>query len=416
MRLRFIALLPVVLAPLSAAAAAAEPVTAGLDLRLRGEALDHPDGTDDPVDTYLFQRAMPWLRYDGDGVRLNLRAIAATVHGLRADPGPPDRTGLDLLEATAGIDLLQADDFFLSATAGREMLKLGSERLIGRRYGANVPQPYQGGRLTLSGADWQADILAERPVATSQGDFDDGPAPGRHLSGAYGSVQGAYGSMDLYLLFTGQDDARYTQGRGRERRRTAGMRLSGSRDAWSWNWEAMIQRGHFAGTGIHAWSLASETGYMLAGLPLSPRLLLRANIASGDHDPGDGRLGTFNPLYPRAKYFGELTPIGPRNMINLHPGLELDLGGGFDLQLAAIAYWRESRWDGAYSLPGTLLSAADPDAGRHVGNQAEMVLGWEREGLSVAASFSVFAPGRFLSRTGRTRTIRMAGLELGWTL
>ncbi len=416
MSYRLLVLLTAVLIPLSAGAAPADGVTGGIDLRLRWEDLDHSDATDDPADAYLFQRAMPWLRYQGDGLRANLRVLAATVHGLRADPGPPDRTGLDLLEATVGADLLRAEDVTLSATAGREMLKLGSERLIGRRYGANVPQPYQGGRLTLTGADWQADILAERPIATSQGDFDDGPAPGRRLSGAYGTLNGAFGAMDLYLLFTGQDNARYAQGRGRERRRTAGMRLSGTRDAWSWNWEAMIQRGHFAGTDIRAWSLASETGYVLANLPLSPRLLLRANIASGDHDPGDGRLGTFNPLYPRAKYFGELTPIGPRNMVNLHPGLELDLGGGFDLQLAAIAYWRESRGDGVYSLPGALLRPANPQAGRHVGNQAEMVLGWEKDGLSLAASLSVFEPGRFLAATGPARTIRMAGVELGLSL
>lgn len=416
MKDRIAFLLTALLITLPVAAAPAEGVTAGLDLRLRWEDVDHASWTDDPADAYLFQRAMPWLRYDGPGVRVNLRAIGATVHGMRADPGPPDRTGLDLLEATAGIDLLHRGEVTLAATAGREMLKLGSERLIGRRYGANVPQPYQGGRLTLSGSDWHADILAERPIATSKGDFDDGPAPGRHLSGAYGTLKGAYGAMDLYLLFTGQDNARYAQGRGRERRRTAGLRLSGSRDAWSWNWEAMIQRGQFAGTDIHAWSLASETGYVLAGLPLSPRLLLRANIASGDHDPGDGRLGTFNPLYPRAKYFGELTPIGPRNMVNLHPGVELTLGGGFDLQLAGIAYWRESLHDGVYSLPGALLRNANPEAGRHVGNQAEMVLGWEQDGLSIAASLSVFAPGRFLSRTGPSRTIRMAGLELGWSL
>lgn len=397
-------------------ARAAPPVLeTGLDLRLRWEDMAHNEGAAGR-DAYLYQRAMPSLALRGDGFRLFAQAIAAGVTGMKGDPGPPDRTGLDLLQAGLSLDLLTQGDVNLSVSGGRELLGLGSERLIGRRYGANVPQAFDGGRLILSGAGWRAQALVERPVITRSGDFNDQPGQGRSVRGVYATLEGAKGVIDAYLLATAQNGARYAQGRGDERRRTAGLRLAGTDGPWSWNWEGMVQWGRFAGTDIRAWSLASETGYRLDGLPLSPRLLLRANIASGDDDPTDDRLGTFNPLYPRAKYFGELTPIGPRNMINLHPGLELDLGHGFDLSFAGLFYWRENRRDGVYSLPGQVLHPGDPDAGRYIGHQGEMVLGWEGQGFSIAASLSAFKPGPFLRQGGSARTNTLLGVELGWAL
>lgn len=401
---------------LSAPAGAESPtVTPGLDLRLRWEDLAH-DQWGQGADHYLYERAMPSLAVQGDGYRLFTQLIGAGVTGMRADPGPPDRTGVDLMQASLAVDLVQAGPVALSASGGRELLGLGSERLVGRRFGANVPQPFDGGRLILSGKGWKAQALWERPVITGSGDFDDQPGQGRFLRGLYTTLQGAQGVMDAYLLASGQGTARYAQGHGRERRRTAGIRLAGKQGPWSWNWEAMAQWGYFADSNIRAWSLASETGYQFADLPLSPRLLLRANIASGDGDPKDGRLGTFNPLYPRAKYFGELTPIGPRNIMNLHPGLELDLGHGFDLSLVSLFYWREDRHDGVYSVPGQLLRPADPDAGRYIGHQGELVLGWKGEGLSVTASLSAFQPGGYLRRTGHDDTTTLVGVEIGWAL
>jgi hypothetical protein len=399
----------------SPAIAESPEITAGLDLRLRWEDLAH-DQWGQGADHYLYERAMPSLSVKGSGYRLFTQLIGAGVTGMRTDPGPPDRSGVDLLQASLAVDLVQAGPVAMSVSGGRELLGLGSERLVGRRFGANVPQPFDGGRLILSGSGWAAQAIWEHPIITGPEDFDDKPGQGRFLRGFYATLQGGHGLMDAYLLATGQGTARYAQEAGRESRRTAGIRLSGKQGPWSWNWEAMAQWGHFADNSIRAWSLASETGYVLSALPLSPRLLLRANIASGDDDPGDGRLGTFNPLYPRAKYFGELTPIGPRNMMNLHPGLELDLGHGFDLSLAGLFYWRENRHDGVYSLPGQLLRPAVPDAGRYIGHQGEMVLGWEGEGFAVSASLSAFKPGPYLRRTGTDDTSTLVGVEVGWAL
>lgn len=62
-----------------------------------------------------------------------------------------------------------------------------------------------------------------------------------------------------------------------------------------------------------SWTLASQTGFTFASLPWQPRIALSTNIASGDTDPDDADLGTFNPLYPRGNYFSEDAVLGPRN-------------------------------------------------------------------------------------------------------
>lgn len=397
--------------------AVAADLDAGMDLRLRHEdyANDLWGAADNPDEAVLHLRAMPWAFLSAEPLRLSVQGIAAQARGLKAGPGPADETGLDLLQAATALDLIREGPVEVSLTGGRELLSFGSERLIGRRFGANVPQPFDGGRLALSGPDWCADVLTYQAVATGPGNFNDSPQQGRYVDGVYATLETEWGGVDGYLLFTGADEVLYSQGSGRERRRTAGIRLFGEREGWSWNWEAMVQFGRFADTDIGAWSLASETGYRFADAPLSPRLLLRANIASGDDDPGDGRLGTFNPLFPKANYFGELTPIGPRNMMNLHPGLELELGHGFALSLAAAFSWREDLDDGLYGVPGQLLRPGDPAAGRHIGRQGEVVLGWDRGGVSALASLSAFQPGAFLRDTGPARTIWLVGVELGWS-
>ncbi len=175
----------------------------------------------------------------------------------------------------------------------------------------------------------------------------------------------------------------------------------------------MLQFGSFALEDILAWSLATETGYRFADLPLKPKLLFRANIASGDDDPGNGELGTFNPMFPKGKYFGELSPIGPFNIINIHPSIELDLGQGFTLGLAGLAYWRASDKDGLYDLTGQIVRPGDTTRRRFTGTQGEILLGWQPSvALSFSTSFSVFEPGAFIRDSGPDKTIYMVGAEM----
>jgi hypothetical protein len=81
--------------------------------------------------------------------------------------------------------------------------------------------------------------------------------------------------------------------------------------------------------------------------------------------------------------------------------------------MTAIAYWRFSRGDGIYDVPGQLIRAAGQGASRYIGNQVELSANWQASTiLSVSASASLFRAGDFLRQTGPARPIRMVGTEI----
>jgi Alginate export len=284
---------------------------------------------------------------------------------------------------------------------------------VGTRYGPNIPQPFDGFHIIADAGPVRLQLLRVEPVAIGPGNFDDRASETRSLTGAYATVQRTGIGIDAYVLDYRNLDAQFEQGSGDEHRQTYGLRFFGDSGHWSWNWELMGQYGRFAGEPIRAWSLGTETAYRIQ--PLTFRL--RANIISGDRDPSDRILQTFNPMFPKGKYFGELTPIGPSNIVNIHPGIDFDLGHNLTIGFAAIDYWRESRGDGIYGVAGNLLRAGNRSDALHIGNQQEVVLNWHPHALiNVLASYSLFEPGEFIRQTGPAQTIHMIGFEVTYRL
>jgi hypothetical protein len=292
---------------------------------------------------------------------------------------------------------------------GRQMLSLGTERLVGTRYGPNVPLAFDGvrGSVTL-GKDAKLDLFALNPVQPGPASFDDRTSPTRILWGAYATLA----ELDLYYLGYRNRAARFGGLTGREVRHSVGARSHGVRGDWHWNVEGIYQFGDYEGQRISAWTIGTEVGRTLPGLPLSPDATLRLNIVSGDRHRGDGTLGTFNALFPKGKYFGELSPVGPTNIINLNPRISAPLGDGFSASIGATAYWRFARQDGVYDIPGNLIRAAGDSRARFIGKEAEATLAWQATPeLELSTSLSFFAPGAFIRDTGPAKTIAMTGFE-----
>ncbi len=77
--------------------------------------------------------------------------------------------------------------------------------------------------------------------------------------------------------------------------------------------------GSFGKATISAWTAASDTGYRLEVAPFRPRLGLKMDVISGDGNPKDNTLGTFNALYPKLAYFSENALVVPANLFNVYP-------------------------------------------------------------------------------------------------
>ncbi|AJP74372.1 hypothetical protein TS85_08400 [Sphingomonas hengshuiensis] len=406
--------LPAKYVPLDAAGRVT--LTTGIDARVRYEGFTGNEWGSGaaPDDGYLWLRALPYADLHVGSLRAFVQPIAGYARGVRPISGPVDRTGVDLLQGFADLRL-SLGSATLTVRGGRELVALGSERLVGARWGPNIPQAFDGLRAILDAGATRVQLLRLRPVQIGPGDFDDRTSTTKRLSGAYATTRLPIGSGDLYYLDAINRAAHFDQGSGREHRQSFGLRLFGAAGGLRWNWEAMVQRGRFAGAPIRAWSVASETGYRFAHAPLTPLVRLRANVVSGDRDPADRVLQTFDPLYPKGKYFGELSPLGPYNIVNLHPGVTFTLGHGVDLGLAAVRYWRESRGDGLYGVPGNLIRSGKGSRSRDIGEQAEVLIEWQaNRALSFSASASLFRAGRFLRETGPARPIHMAAFETAY--
>lgn len=400
--------------------AGASFLTLGADLRLRSESYRANlwGGPPKPDETYGWSRILPYADLHlGPDLRVFGQFAGAWADRSRFTKGPVDETGLDLLQGFGQWRAAASGDHSLTLQAGRQLVAYGSERLIGLRFGPNVPLAFDGALARAEGGPWRVDGFFLRPVENNLHGFDDRTDGGRRAVGVYATRAlaeiGPASGLDLYWIGYRRAAARFDAGGGTEERHTFGTRLFGTAGPWTWNHEAILQVGRFGSGDILAWSVATDTRYTFRDLPLLPFIELKANVISGDHDRRDGTLGTFNALFPRGKYFGEIGLLGPYNLINLHPVVGIELGSGWSLSAAGVFYWRESLADGIYGNPGNLLRPAGASRARYIGTQGEVVLGWEAtRNISFEASYAVFEPGRFIAETGPSKLVQFVGAEV----
>lgn len=385
-------------------------LTTGLEVRVREEGFrDNEWGSAAaPDDAYAWVRVLPYADLHLGHVRAFVQPMAAWAIGVAPAPGPTDRTGVDLLQGFAEVEAPLGRGVDVTVRAGRQLMPLGSERLVGARYGPNVPLGFDGVRADVRAHGAKVSLFDVEPVRPGPSDFDDRANGARRLRGVYAALPG----LDLYWLGYSRRDAIFAGVKGRERRDSFGARSFGNAGDWGWNVEGVYQTGDFAGRRIRAWTVGSEGRRRFPDAPLKPHVTVRFNVVSGDKDPTDRTVGTFNALFPKGKYFGELSPIGPYNIVSFNPAVAFALGRRVTLGFSGMGYWRYARGDGIYDVPGNLIRAAGGARARFIGRQAEATLDWQATPeLELSASASAFAPGAFIRETGPARTIGMFGLE-----
>lgn len=381
----------------------------GGEIRQQFEFYNHPNFGLDPVirDGYLLQRYM--LHGDlhlGPSFRLfgQLKSNLATFQ--EGPPGPTDEDRLDVHQAFFDLrrGVSRHDRNSITLRVGRQEMLYGSQRLISVREGPNVRRSFDAVRVLTKLNPWQVDGFFSRPVETDPGIFDDGIDAGARFWGIYatGPINRATGmKADFYYLGLDQPEATFAQGTADELRHSVGTRLFGNSGALDYNFEGVYQWGRFGNGKIRAWTVASDTGYTFASAPLSPRVALRADVTSGDADPTDRSLNTFNPLFPKGNYFGESAILGPLNLIDIHPMVQLHLSEAVSLDAGWTWYWRYSKGDGIYGNGLNLIQAPAGNAAHYIGNELSFVLNWEvNRQIGVTASYSHFFAGTFLEETG----------------
>ncbi len=391
----------------------------GGEIRQRYEYTHDPLFGEDPQD-----EAGVWLqRYTlhgdlhlGPNVRVFGQLLSALERGRAGGPSPVDENELTLQNAFVDLSFEPAEDAELTLRTGRQELQYGSGRLVDVREGPNVRRTFDAARMIFEFPDWRIDALAARPLTPRTDVFDDKANDDQALWGAYatgGSDLLPYGNLDLYYLGFEDDEGTFVEGTARERRHSLGARFYGEDSGWDWNWEGLYQFGSFGSGDISAWTVASETGFTVADVPWRPRIALSANIASGDDDPNDADLGTFNPLFPRGNYFSEAAVLGPRNFFNLHTFVTVQPTDAWSLTTDANFFWRLETEDGVYSPAGQVIREPSGSDERFVGSALSLTSEYElADNLTFTAIYTHFFAGDFIRETGSSEDIDFIELTL----
>lgn len=368
------------------------------ELRERATLISDIEWNPDDINNGWFWTQRLAMRVDAapnNFVRARVSVLSALQEG--GAILPIERNNLDLQEAFVE---LGSDMAFLRL--GRQELQLGSQRLVASRDGTNVRRTWDGVRGSLRRGSWQIDSFALGLVEVEpDGLFNDDSPRDNTLAGVYATGPAPLGEIDLYYLHAEIGDRLTVEGLADQERNTVGARLFGDRHGWFWNWEAAYQWGSQGDLTIEAWTVATNTGFGWEKAAWSPEIELSANIGSGDEAPGDGRLNTFDGLYPRGSYFSEASILGPSNFFNVHPYLRVHPREELTVFLDVNFYWRLELADGVYGPPGDLIRAPQGSNDRAVANAVSAGIEFEPRHdvlLSLLATQSV--PQGFIEETG----------------
>ena len=399
-----------------ATAAEAQPVAAsfGGEIRERYEWVRHAGWRrgEPASDGYFLQRLMLHAELRRERWRAFAELKSGLESGREAGPRATDQDDADVHQAFVEITAAEGRLGSVTMRAGRQELAFGSLRLISTREGPNVRLAFDGLRVSAELSGWRVDGLAVHPVRTRPAAWDDDTDSGQSLWGLYVSrADGMGGAIDFYYLGLDRRRGSFAQGTSEERRHSFGIRMGRKSGSWDSDIELVYQFGAFGQGRIRAWTVASDLGRRFPNLPGQPRFGLKADVTSGDRNPADVDLQTFNPLFPRGAYFGESALVGPANHVDIHPSVTLTLNEALKLQVDWARFWRQSRGDGLYGPAGNLQVGPGSARSRGVGQQLETKLTWNvTDRLTLTADAARFVGSKFLSQRAGARNIDYAAI------
>ncbi|MET3667238.1 alginate export family protein [Caulobacter sp. 1776] len=387
------------------------PLGGGAYLSLGGEARLRIDAIDAPrfglngeqPDTFALGRLLlsgdlhltPALRVYGElGLHRDI--------GKHDAPATTDRDGVDA--QVLFVDVAPAAGW--RARLGRQELQLNpTQRFIAVRESPNIRQSFDGLRVTRAAGKLKLDAFYLQPVALSPSAFDDKRSRTQRFYGLYASTKlSPRQTLDVYALGLERDRVRFGQVTGDERRVSLGARLAGARGAVDYEAEGLIQGGRFAGRRIRAFAASAGGGYTL-NQPWKPRLGLRLDLGSGDKDPADGKLGTFNPMFPKGAYFNETGLTSWGNLVALRPSLGVTPCKAVSLEASYTVHRRWTTGDAIYLQPLAPLAPVGVDRSKDVGDAIQLDGSWQvSRNLRLQAQFARQAAGPAVRALGGRAT------------
>ena len=365
----------------------------------------------------------------------------------------PDFPGLLGAEGDDSFDLRQgylefgnAKAFPLTLKIGRQVLSYGDERLIGAFDWNNLGRTFDAAKLRWEAKAWSLDAFASTVVVPERGsynqsDFLNGNETDREqtFSGLYFSTT-AVGpqTVDLYALHLHENTSLKYQpaALGDTNFLTFGLRIKSKPGAFApappapeldgksvadgksapspsapkmvgldYEFEGAFQTGEVRGRDLTAFALHGGAGYTF-DLAWKPRLGVEYSYGSGDGDPLDGEIETFQNLFPtNHKFYGQMDVFSWQNMQDLGVIVKVQPVKAISLKAEYHAFWLASTDDVWYRANGVAavrpLNALARNADSFAGSEVDVTAQWTvNKHFAVEAGYSHFFAGSYLGDTG----------------
>jgi len=377
-------------------------VSFGGELRTELDRAQHEDWGARNVGRNIFLLQRYQLHADlhlNDRIRIFGQLRSGLENGRKNGPRPIDEDQLNVQNLFIDLIPYKGMDDKMTIRVGRQELQYGSGRLLDVREGPNLRLYFDGTKVAYTSPKWNVDAFIMVAGRVKTGIFDNPISRKSSLWGIYSTHAVAKMlNIDLYYLGIDRAEAGFDEGVATESRHTVGTRLWANGNELLYNFEIGYQLGKFGAADIRAWGGSMDIGYRFANLNGAPTVKLRSDFISGDDVKGDGKLGSFNALYPNGGYFGMNPQAGPANLLSIHPNLTWSPARKVLLSFETVFYWRQSLQDGIYRPDGTLSLGSSNSDSRYIGTAYVSTVSWQINGfLSYNAGVQYFKTGDFIN-------------------
>ncbi len=385
-------------------------------------------------DTFLLQRfrlgvlvkPTSWLRFYAQGQ--DSREFESERPNIPGAAGAEGDDNFDLRQAY--VEFGDPKSFPLLFKAGRQVLTFGDERLVGAFDWNNFGRTFDAAKLTWKTPKWQLDLFASSVVVIKRDEFNksdlfNGNENDREqiFSGAYFTAGDLpFGSVDLYAFWLSQANGINSNQQAAVATKepkvgplsqhtsfgTYGVRVKGDPKklhGFEFEAEGAYQNGEVRDLALDAWAVHAGAGYNF-DVAWKPRLWAEYNFATGDSNPADNDIETFQNLFPtNHKFYGIMDLFSWQNMHNPMLSLRVAPCKKVTATLDYHAFFLANTDDVWYRANGITpvrpLTPAARTASNFVGQEVDFVVTWNAtKALQVQAGYAHFFAGDYVSGTG----------------
>lgn len=326
--------------------------------------------TENDKDGFLLNRTLFHTDFHYKKVFRIFSQLQSSTAISRIDPSPVERNDLDIhqLFFDFTFDLEKSSLLF---RFGRQEMLYGSQRLVSVREGPNSRQAFDAVKVAFKNGKFKSDVFYSQYVKNITEIFDDRMNPDIKFFGIYNAFNKLpiVENIDFYYLGLKKSSAEFDDAQGKELRHSVGTRIWRKNHNWNYDAEAVYQFGSVGAKNIEAWTLSLNTSYQFATVKFKPVLGLKTEFISGDKKYDDDKIQTFNPLFPKGAYFGLAALVGPSNLFDIHPSIDLELKKDIIFSVDYDIFWRMSRNDGVYQPNTILMYSGKNTSKKYIGNQ-----------------------------------------------